>query len=128
MEIGIGLYVEGSREAAETYMQAFGLELGYHVLNVDGTFFHSELLKDGKAFLSVVESEKAAKGPVELGVTFSSRDELEGAYRILSEGGTVSMPLGELPWSPLAAVVTDRFGVTWFLTLPQHRPPEGFVP
>ena len=129
MEIGIGLYVKGSREAAETYMQAFGLELGYHVLNADGSFFHSELMKNRKAVLSVVESEKAAaEGPVELGITFSSRDELERAYRILSDGGKVSMPLGELPWSPLAAVVTDRFGVTWFLTLPQHRPPEGFVP
>ena len=52
--LGVGLYVKGSREAAALYQEAFGAELGYHVLNEDGTFFHSELNVKGEPLCSVV--------------------------------------------------------------------------
>ncbi|MGN1019266.1 MAG: VOC family protein [Aristaeellaceae bacterium] len=128
--LGVGLYVKGSREAAALYQEAFGAELGYHVLNGDGTFFHSELSVKGEPFCSVVEAKEPAGGynPVELGCTFDTREALERAFALLAEGGKVNLPLCELPWSPWAAEVTDRFGVRWFLTLAQHRPPEDFKP
>lgn len=126
---GIGIYVKGSVEAAKLYSEAFGLELGYHVLNEDGSYFHSELMKDNEPALSVVEAQDAPAGnPIELGCSFDSREGLERSFALLKEGGRVKMEPGELPWSPLAASVTDRFGVNWFLSLPQHRPPEGFKP
>ena len=128
--LGVGLYVKGSREAAKLYQEAFGAELGYHVLNEDGTFFHSELNVKGEPFCSVVEAKEPAAGynPVELGYTFDTREALERAFALLTEGGKADLPLCELPWSPWAAEVTDRFGVRWFLTLAQHRPPEDFKP
>ena len=128
--LGVGLYVKGSREAAALYQEAFGAELGYHVLNEDGTFFHSELSVQDEPFCSVVEAKEPATGvnPVELGYTFGNREALERAFALLKEDGKVDMPLCELPWSPWAAQVTDRFGVRWFLTLRQHRPPEDFKP
>ena len=52
----------------------------------------------------------------------------ERAFALLKAGGKVKLEPGELPWSPLAATVTDRFGVNWFLSLPQHLPPEDFKP
>ncbi len=126
---GIGIYVKGSVEAAELYCEAFGLELGYHVLNEDGSYFHSELMKNGEPALSVVEAPAAPGGnPVELGYTFSCREDLERAFALLKAGGKVKLEPEELPWSPLAATVTDRFGVNWFLSLPQHLPPEDFKP
>ena len=128
--LGVGLYVKGSREAAALYQEAFGAELGYHVLNEDGTFFHSELNVKGEPFCSVVEAKEPAAGynPVELGYTFDTREALERAFDLRTEGGRVDLPLCELPWSPWASEVTDRFGVRWFLTLAQHRPPEDFKP
>ena len=129
--LGVGLYVNNSPEAVKTYMAAFGLELGYHVLNSDGTYFHSELSKDGRPFCSVVEAGKNVSlsgNPVQLGYTFSSRSELEHAITILSDGGVIELDICELPWSPCAAIVTDRFGVNWFLSLPQHMPPDGWTP
>lgn len=128
--IGVGLYVQNSIEAVEMYKSAFGLELGYHVLNKDGSYFHSELYKDGKAALSVVESSEAAPkiNPVQLGYTFDEKSELEHAFDILREKGTVIMDICELPWSPCCAEVVDRFGIRWYLTIPQHRPPESFTP
>lgn len=128
--LGVGLYVKGSREAAALYQEAFGAELGYHVLNEDGTFFHSELHVKGEPLCSVVEAKEPVAGynPVELGYTFDTREALERAFDLLAAGGRVDLPLCELPWSPWAAEVTDRFGVRWFLTLMQHRPPEDFKP
>ena len=128
--IGVGLYVTGSREAVELYCDAFGMELGYHVLRQDGKgYYHSELTKDGQPALSVVEAEHTpGHNPVQLGFTFHNRDALNRAYELLRQGGEVEMAPQTLPWSPWAACLRDRFGVRWFISLPQHQPGEDFVP
>ena len=129
--IGIGIYVKNSPGAVALYRAAFGLELGYHVLNKDGTYFHSELFRGGEPFCSVVEAKQdtfAQRHPIELGVDFTSRAALEKAFALLADGGRVDMEIGELPWSPCAAIVTDRFGVRWFLSLPQHKPADDWSP
>ena len=129
--IGIGIYVQDSPKAIALYQAAFNLTLGYHVLNSDGTYFHSELHRNGKPFCSVVEAKEltfADRHPIELGVSFSSRDDLLRAFTLLSAEGRVEMEIGELPWSPCAAIVIDRFSVRWFLSLPQHKPPEDWSP
>jgi len=129
--IGIDIYVKDSPRAIALYQAAFGLELGYHVLNKDGTYFHSELNRNGEPFCSVVEAKQdtyTERQPVELGVTFDTRAELEHAFTLLSEGGRVELPICELPWSPCAAIVNDRFGVRWFLSLPQHKPADDWSP
>ena len=129
--IGIGIYVKNSPKAIALYQSAFGLELGYHVLNKDGTYFHAELHRNGNSFCSVVEAKQdtyAINHPIELGVNFDTRDELEHAFTLLSAEGNVNMEIGELPWSPCAAIVIDCFGVKWFLTMPQHRPADDWSP
>ncbi|MBE5800261.1 MAG: hypothetical protein E7321_09985 [Clostridiales bacterium] len=129
--IGIGIYVKNSPKAIALYQSAFGLALGYHVLNKDGTYFHSELNRNGEPFCSVVEAKQDTytdRHPIELGIDFDTRDELERAFTLLSDEGKVDMALCELPWSPCAAIVTDPFGVRWFLTMPQHRPAEDWSP
>ena len=129
-QIGVGLCVQHSVEAVALYTEAFGLTLGYHVRNDDGSFFHSELYDGDAEMLSVVESGApvCSDNPVQLGYTFSSRDALLRAFGLLRQGGQVRMDVCELPWSPCAAEVVDRFGVRWYLTLQQHRPPEDFTP
>lgn len=128
--IGIGLYVNNSIEAVKMYQLAFNLELGYHVLNEDGSYFHSELYKEGEEILSVVESPSCVStaNTVQLGFTFDGRDELLRAFNILNREGKVLMDVCELPWSPCAAEVMDKFGIRWYLTVPQHRPPDTFTP
>lgn len=129
--IGIGIYVKNSPKAIALYQAAFGLELGYHVLNNDGTYFHSELLRHGEPFCSVAEAKQdtyADNHPIELGVNFDTRNELERAFILLSDGGRVNMEIGELPWSPCAAIVTDPFGVRWFLSMPMHKPADDWAP
>lgn len=127
--IGVGIYVKNSPKAVKLYQEAFHLTLGYHVLNRDGTYFHSELTGNDGPFLSVSEAREDTRArihPVELGVEFDTREALANAFTLLAAGGRVEMPLSALPWSPLAAIVIDEFSVRWFLSLPQHRPPEDW--
>lgn len=129
--IGVGIYVKNSPKAIALYQNAFALELGYHVLNKDGTYFHSELYRNGEPFCSIVEAKQdtyADRHPIELGVDFDTRDALEQAFSLLADGGKIEMEIGRLPWSPCAAIVRDQFGVRWFLSMPQHRPDDDWSP
>lgn len=128
MGLGIGLYIKNSAKAVALYQQIFGLELGYYVKNPDGSFYHSELYRDGECFLSVVEASKDSKQEhlVQLGYEFHTQEEVKRAYDLLKEGGTVDMPIGELPWSPCAGSVVDQFGIWWYLSTASHQPPEDY--
>ncbi|MBE5960214.1 MAG: VOC family protein [Lachnospiraceae bacterium] len=128
MGFSVGVYVKNSADAVALYQQVFGLELGYHVKNPDGSFYHSELYRNGECFISVVEASKESQNEslVQLGYEFDTAEEVKRAYELLKEGGAIDMPIGELPWSPCAAAVTDRFGVWWYLSTASHRPPEDY--
>lgn len=128
MGLGIGVYVKNSVEAVELYQQVFGLELGYHVKNSDGSFYHSELMKNDEPFISAVEATKEKRGEqlVQLGYEFENAEEVKRAFAMLEVDGTVDLPVGELPWTPCAASVIDRFGIWWYLSCNSHQPPEDY--
>lgn len=50
-------------------------------------------------------------------VRAASADAVDGMFNRLSQGGTVLMPLDRYPFSERFGWVTDRFGVSWQLTL-----------
>ena len=130
MRIGIGLYVKDSAAAAELYQEAFGLTLGYHVKNPDGSFYHAELCRDGAEILDVVESPEtdARDNVVQVNLILDDEAAVKRAFAVLCVGGTVEAPVGPLPWSPCAATLKDRFGVWWYLSVPQHQPGADFDP
>ena len=47
--------------------------------------------------------------------TVSSTAEAERAFKALSEGGQVFMPLGKTFWSECFGMCTDRFGINWMV-------------
>ncbi len=47
----------------------------------------------------------------------ADRDRLDGLYASLSQYGTVLVPLGEYPFNKHFGWVTDRYGVSWQLSL-----------
>lgn len=131
MGIGIGIYTKNSKEAVTFYCNVFELELDYHVLDNEGNYFHAELLKDGDPLLAISEANDANlpngfslsySNPVELGYTVNSDNEFYRIVSILKEEGKVITEVCSFQWSPLAAVIMDKFGVRWYITLPQHRP------
>jgi PhnB protein len=136
MEIGIQVYVHKSADAVALYQQAFNAQLGYHVRNTDGSFFHAELEVDGRSFLAVSEADATVGRlvlesvspqlypPMNFGVTLADAAAVQQAFDVLAEGGAVLLPVSQLPWSECAANVVDRFGVFWYLSVLQHRPDD----
>lgn len=136
MKLCAALSVKNSVEAVAFYQEAFGMTLGFHGRNPDGSYGHAELEKDGKYIFEVAESDneanqelvdrmKASPYPImSYNIDFSTEDEIRKAYGMLAEDGHVIRPLGPLPWSPLAANVVDKYGVYWYITFPQHRPAD----
>ena len=47
----------------------------------------------------------------------------ERLFRVLSEGGTVSMPIQETFWAQRFGMCTDRFGTPWMVNC--AKPPEA---
>jgi uncharacterized glyoxalase superfamily protein PhnB len=148
MKIGSQVYVKGSAEAVALYIKAFGAVLDYHVQNDDGSFYHAELFSDGEFFLAVSEafvntpeglaqvgellravSSTSAVWPAALptmqfGVDFKDESGVLNAFEVLKPGATVTLPVGRLPWSDCCASLVDKFGVSWYFTIPQHKPEE----
>lgn len=131
MQIGHTIYIKNSAEAVALYCEVFGLELGYHVRSSDGSFFHSELCKDGHSVLCVAQKQEDCipfNNIVCLGLELADESAIRRAVDMLSPGGEVKRPVGSLPWSPCCAEVVDRFGVWWYLTVEQHQPDDSFDP
>ncbi|MGE5506873.1 MAG: VOC family protein [Chitinophagales bacterium] len=55
-----------------------------------------------------------------IAVLFTDEPKLRAVYGRLSDGGRVLMELQKTFWSPAYAMVTDKFGVTWQLSLEAH--------
>ncbi|MHC1560452.1 VOC family protein [Actinomycetospora sp. C-140] len=65
-----------------------------------------------------VPSARAFDGGTEsffVSVRAQSAEEVTALYEGLAQGAEVRTPLGPAPWSPLYAMLTDRFGVTWVM-------------
>ena len=52
-----------------------------------------------------------------LSLTLPSVIEVENAFSALAEGGKINMALAKFFWSPLYGMLTDRFGISWMLSI-----------
>ena len=52
-----------------------------------------------------------------LSLNLKSEEDADRCYAALSEGGTVTMPLGKTFWSPRFGMLTDRFGIGWMVNV-----------
>lgn len=48
-----------------------------------------------------------------ISVSADSKEELEGYFNGLSDGGTVMMPLADAFWGAYFGMCTDKFGIQW---------------
>ena len=55
-------------------------------------------------------------------LSIQARDETDAdrLFAALADGGKVAMPLSRTFFSPRFGMVTDRFGVSWMVIVPQH--------
>jgi PhnB protein len=52
-----------------------------------------------------------------LSVSLATESEVDRAFAALSQGGTVIMPPTKTFWSPRFGMVSDKFGVSWMVTV-----------
>ena len=53
-----------------------------------------------------------------LSLTMPTEAEAVRAFNTLGDGGKVTMPIGKTFWSPCFGMLTDKFGVSWMVTIP----------
>ncbi|MEC5394380.1 VOC family protein [Bergeyella sp. RCAD1439] len=53
-------------------------------------------------------------------VTPESREEAEAVFSKLSEGGCVTMPLGDTFWGAYFGMLTDKFGINWMVNFEER--------
>jgi PhnB protein len=59
-----------------------------------------------------------AFGGFEISIDDPDEAEVRRLFTALSEGGRVTMPLGPTFWTPLFGMCTDKFGVSWMISIP----------
>lgn len=52
-----------------------------------------------------------------LSLTLPTEAEVSRAFAALAAGGQVQMPLSKTFWSPCFGMLTDRFGISWMITV-----------
>lgn len=82
------------------------------------------LLRIGE--ISLMASDGGCTGKTEFGgfsLTLSVPDAAtaEKLFAALTDGGKVTMPLGQTFWSPKFGMLTDRFGVGWMVNVVAPR-------
>ena len=86
----------------------------------EGSVLHATFLLGGQQFMCIDSSEKhdfTFTPALSIFVTCQSDDEIDRLFQRLSEDGAVLMPLDAYPFSERYGWVSDRYGVSWQLTL-----------
>jgi len=122
------LMFEGkAEEAINFYTSLFKLSqiikidrYGINEAGVEGSVKTAIFTINGQEFMcidSYVSHGFTFTPAMSLFVTCDSEEEINGLFENLSAGGQVMMPLGAYPFSKKFAWMSDRFGVSWQLSL-----------
>ncbi|MFG0241202.1 MAG: VOC family protein [Phycisphaerales bacterium JB054] len=57
-----------------------------------------------------------------LSISVATEADADAAFNALSDGGTVTMPMEKTFWSPKFGMLTDRFGVSWMVSVASDQP------
>jgi predicted 3-demethylubiquinone-9 3-methyltransferase (glyoxalase superfamily) len=107
------LWFDGNgREAAELYCSAFN---DFVITSDNQLVVMSDFAGQRIMFLNGGPQYKINPS-ISFMVIFKSEEEVDKAWKILSVGGTVLMPLDKYAWSKKYGWVQDRFGVNWQLS------------
>ena len=133
MEMALNTYINfpgNCREAFEFYRSVFGGEFAImetfrngppdmklpeeemdNIMHVSYPIGSSVLM--GSDVPSTIGAPHKQGNNFSLSVTADSREESDGLFAKLSEGGAVSMPMGEMFWGAYFGACTDKFGINW---------------
>ncbi len=130
---------DNCREAFEFYRSSLGGEFsechsfadGPPAMNIDPTYNDRVMhvaLPVGSSVLMGCDTVPGFGPPTEFGNNFAvslntdTRQEADGVFAKLSDGGTVLIPMQDMFWGGYFGAFVDRFGVTWNV---HHDPADG---
>lgn len=101
-------------EACEFYQKAFGAIKTGESTPPDGDDIHITMQINGFNILLAPGGEKNEEHIVNPELMFDNENDLRRAYDVLIQEGR-NYSIGSYPWAPVGALVTDKYGVTWWL-------------
>ncbi|MBK9519049.1 MAG: VOC family protein [Anaeromyxobacter sp.] len=122
-------------EALRLYESVFGTRVVFRQTFGESTFIpnvpehakgkvmHAQLPITEAVHLMASDAVPGFGPPLQVGNNFhvsivaKDKAEADRAFALLSEGGTVAMPLANAPWGPYFGMCVDRFGVHWMVSL-----------
>lgn len=126
------LSFDGNAREAMTFYQSVlggGLDIATfkdfpdapHEPSDDDLVMHSYLHTDDGLQLMAADTPAGVPYTPTAGVAMSLEGTDEQALRrqweALADGGTVNMPLGTAPWGGQFGMLTDKFGIAWYVTI-----------
>ena len=124
--------VKNLEEAFSFYKRVFGMKQvphhGYDILTLKGEHFHSIFemtAEEAKEYDSRRINFARTFFRLTAGFGVDTADEVKRMYQIILDEGGYGDPPAPRPWAECAVDVVDKYGVGWFISTPQARPPEG---
>jgi len=124
-------FPQNAREAMTFYQSVLGGSLDVvtfkdfpdmpHEASDDDLVMHAYLHTDDGIQLMAADTPTGVpyNPPAGVALSLEGTDEeaLTRQWNALADGGTVSMPLGTAPWGGQFGMLTDRYGVAWYVTI-----------
>ena len=81
---------------------------------------HSRFEAPGIVFMASdgnrIQPVEPDSGNISLSLTVNDRAKAEQIFQAFAQGGTIGMPLEEVPWGGRFGMVTDRFATEWLVS------------
>lgn len=126
-------FAGNARQAMEFYKGVFG---GALVINTFGEYgapdapeanniMHGQLDTDSGFTLMGADTppgmEHNPGDNIAVSLSGDDGDELRGYWKMLSDGGTVSVPLEKQMWGDEFGLCVDQFGISWMVNIAQPQ-------
>ena len=123
-------FKNNAREAMEFYQNVFGGKLTMNTFkdfnasqspSMDNMIMHADLEVDNGLALMGADTPEGMEyregSRISISLTGGNESELKGYFDKLSNGAKVLQPLEKSNWGDTFGMLTDKFGVTWFVNI-----------
>ncbi len=116
-----------AEEAINLYTSTFDQSELIHIVRygpegpgAEGSVMKASFSLHGQVFMAIdsnIQHNFTFTPSISMYVTCDTEEEIDRVYEVLSEGGSVMMPMQAYPFSKKFTWFADRFGVSWQLSL-----------